>query len=93
MVEKVDLGKYQPNCVLAHDLVNKLSVIVGCCDLLKEEVPENATCEVRLRTIRRIAQEMAEYLKLHQCQLEVVSREVARSTMASVMASSRTKKV
>jgi hypothetical protein len=83
MVDKPDLGKYQPSCVLAHDLVNKLSVIVGCCDLLKGEAPENSMYEVRLQTIRRISQEMAEYLKTHQCQMELLSREAARSAKLS----------
>jgi hypothetical protein len=27
---------HQPACMPAHDLLNKLSVIVGCCDLLNE---------------------------------------------------------
>jgi hypothetical protein len=87
------LGKYQPSCVLAHNLLNKLSVIVGCCDLLKAEVPENATCEVRLRAIRRIAQQMAEYLGKHRCQMEVLSREAAQSATMSVVTSSAAKKV
>jgi hypothetical protein len=32
MVDKPDLGKYQPSCLLAHELVNKLSVVVGYCE-------------------------------------------------------------
>jgi hypothetical protein len=33
-------NNYQPDCPLAHDLINQLAVIVGQCDLLVEKTPE-----------------------------------------------------
>jgi len=52
MVDKPDLGKYQPSCLLAHELVNKLSVVVGYCDLLRDHVPDDSPGQVQLRKIR-----------------------------------------
>ena len=77
-MEKVDLGKYQPNCILAHELVNKLSVIVGHCDLLTEHVSEDARLLKRLLTIREIAKSMAKDLNDHQCHLDAMAKAAAR---------------
>src|ERR1035441_3054375 len=44
--------KHQPACVLAHDVVNKLSAIVGFCDLLVENAEQRDTeCVKRLMSI------------------------------------------
>lgn len=59
-------------CVLAHNLVNRLSVIIGCCDLIDEGselTPEDAN---RLATIRNVAKLMAEELNEHQSELAAV---------------------
>jgi nitrogen-specific signal transduction histidine kinase len=39
--------KYHPSCMLAHELVNKLSVVVGYCDLLKNHAPEDLARIIR----------------------------------------------
>jgi hypothetical protein len=59
--------------MLAHHLINQLTVIVGSCDLLlAENVPESQECLRRLRQIREIATSAAEELSRHGCELEAV---------------------
>lgn len=79
-MEKFDLGTYVPNCVLAHRLTNKLSVIVGYCDLLRLEVPEeeSSKCLQRLLMIRDIAKEMAAELNEHQCCIDAAIKSAAK---------------
>jgi hypothetical protein len=61
--------KHQPRCVVAHDVVNKLSAIIGFCDLLKERVEEHdAECAKRLGLIHDLAQSAAKELVEHQNQ-------------------------
>jgi|GraSoiStandDraft_47_1057283.scaffolds.fasta_scaffold420467_1 hypothetical protein len=83
MVDKPDLGKYQPSCLLAHELVNKLSVVVGYCDLLRDHVPDDSPGQVQLRKIREMAKTMAEELNAHQCSIETLTREAIKKTLAS----------
>lgn len=66
--------QYHPGCLLAHGLVNKLSVIVGLCDLLEEKASEDSECLKRLNVIRNIAKSMAEELNVHQCHLDELTR-------------------
>jgi len=66
--------RYQPSCLLAHDLVNRLSVIIGHCDLLEEETEEDSGCAKRLRLIKEIARSIAKELNQHQCALDGVLR-------------------
>jgi hypothetical protein len=78
-VEKNDVGKYEPSCTLAHRLTNKLAVIVGCCDLLQSETPdESSTCSRRLLTIREAAKEIAEELNQYQCRLDAAIKSAAK---------------
>ena len=64
------LGRFQPNCILAHGLINKLSIIVGYCDILHDEVEPGSHCEKKLQLIRETAEGMAELINHHQCDLE-----------------------
>jgi hypothetical protein len=59
----------RPLCMLAHDLVNKLSVIVGCCDLLTNPERLDPTAEKHVQLIRNTAKSMAERLNHEQCHL------------------------
>lgn len=69
-----------PGCLLAHDLVNKLSVIIGNCELLDKLVEPGSECSRRLGLIRNVAQGMAKELNEHQCKLsEATRRDVAGS--------------
>ena len=76
-MEKINFGKYQPSCFLAHEHINKLAVIVGRCDLLKERVGENSELSRGLSGIRELAQVMADELKQHQCDLDAITKAEA----------------
>lgn len=46
-------GKHEPACLLAHDLVNRLSAIIGYCDLVIEKAEKETECAKRLRLIHK----------------------------------------
>lgn len=54
---------------LAHDLINKLSVIVGYCDLLVEKTPDDPSVQRQAQLIRSTARSMAADLARFQCDL------------------------
>ena len=56
-----------PVCPLAHSLLDKLTVIVGHCEILAEEEQADSASSRRLQLIRQAAQSMAVELKDHQC--------------------------
>jgi hypothetical protein len=58
--------------MLAHELINSLSVIVGRCDLLEQESELEALAAAHLKQIRDVAKGMAEKLCTHQCQLALL---------------------
>lgn len=60
--------KYQPDEGLTHDLINKLSIIIGNCDLLQEETAEGSHDLKRLKIIHDAATSMAQELKEHERQ-------------------------
>lgn len=69
-----------PNCFLAHDLVNKLTVILAECEQLQPETT-NYSESKRVRIIHELATQMAEKLVCHQCALdEVLRNQVVRKT-------------
>jgi hypothetical protein len=77
----IDGEKYQPNCMLAHDLVNRFAVIVGYCDLLLEEVSEDPKRSRRLLVMRDVARSAAEKLVDDGCRLMGSAQPpLARST-------------
>jgi len=74
-----DGTKYQPSCMLAHHIVNRLAVIVGYCDLLAEELSaeepdKDSKRGKRLRIMRDIANSTAEELSQHQCRVDAITR-------------------
>jgi len=73
-MEKSRARDLQPICMLAHDLINRLAVIVGHCDLLTEDGPEDSKCHKRLALIREIAYTAATELGERQCDLDNLSR-------------------
>jgi light-regulated signal transduction histidine kinase (bacteriophytochrome) len=69
--------KHQPSCLVAHDVVNKLSAIIGFCDLLKERVePHDSECAKRLGLIHDLAQSAAKELVDHQVHRAAAIRNV-----------------
>lgn len=65
----------QPVRGVIHDLVNKLSTIVGNCDLLNEMTEQGTEYAKRLAIIRHAAVSAAKDLTEHQGQL---AREIRR---------------
>jgi hypothetical protein len=59
--------------MLAHEMLNKLSVIVGSCDLLGE-LETLADGARHVTRIREAAESMAERLGTHQCHLASLLR-------------------
>ena len=93
VVEKPNLEKYQPSCLLAHELVNKLSVVVGYCDLLRDYMPEDSAGQGQLGKIREIAKAMAEELNTHQCSIKAMTREALKSSLGSRRSPSSAKRL
>jgi hypothetical protein len=70
-----DLDKHKPLCPMTHDLINKLSVIVGNCDLVMEQIEEKQPdLSMRVQVIREIAHAAARELGEHQGELEAMNR-------------------
>jgi len=67
-------AKYQPSCTLAHELINRLSIIIGNCDLLKEDLPGDSEGAKRLCLIKDVAKSMAQDVQRHQAHQDVMKR-------------------
>jgi hypothetical protein len=63
-------------CSLACELIDKLTVIVGNCDLLREEMEAGSAESRRLELIRGMAREIAKELGGCQCRLLEAVRTV-----------------
>ena len=59
---------------MLRDLVNKLAVISGHCDLLSDHLKEGSQCTKRVSVIREIAVEMAKELNEYHCRLSESAR-------------------
>jgi hypothetical protein len=68
-MEKPSTDPYQTDCPLAHDLINKLAIIVGNCDLLVERIPETSPLWGRMLLVRDLAKAVGEELGQLQCDL------------------------
>jgi hypothetical protein len=73
VMEKSD-GRPVPVCMLAHEMINRLSVIVGNCDLMGTKISADSECAKRLSAIRESACVMAAELNRHQCELQGLMR-------------------
>jgi light-regulated signal transduction histidine kinase (bacteriophytochrome) len=66
---------HQPVCLLAHDLINKLSAIIGLCDLLIGTAERQDTeCAKYLTSIHELAKSATKELIDHPCQLSLIIR-------------------
>jgi hypothetical protein len=59
---------------MVRDMVNGLAVIVGHCDLLRDQIEAESQCAKRIYAIREIAQG----LNLYQCQVVESARTAER---------------
>ena len=48
--------RYEPACMVAHNLISKLAAIVGRCDLLNEGTKQSAESAKHIAVIRDIAE-------------------------------------
>jgi hypothetical protein len=68
---------------MLRDLVNKLAVISGQCDLLSDHLKEGSQCAKRVIAIRGIAREMAKDLdEYHHKMLESRSTRIEELDVA-----------
>ena len=58
--------RQQTTANFTHTLINKLSAIVGQCQLLREEMPEEAKYIERVRVIETVANSMSDEIKAQQ---------------------------
>jgi len=82
-MEKINLGKYQPSCFLAHEHINKLAVIIGRCELLRDSAEESSELSKTLLGIKELAQSMANELKQHQCEIDAITKAKALKKAAA----------
>jgi hypothetical protein len=61
-------------CLLSHDVVNKLSALIGHYDIL-ETKDASAECISRLQKIKELA-EAAYILNVRSCELQPINRHV-----------------
>lgn len=61
-------------CLLAHNVINKLTAILGYCEILDVEQHESAKCIERLHKIRDLASSAAAMLQSGECETEAVKR-------------------
>lgn len=71
--------EHGPSCLLAHEFVNKLTIIIGNCDLLIEreaeaEIPDSHSMR-RLQVIRDAASRLAGDIQQHTCEISKLARE------------------
>lgn len=62
-------GPVLPVCMVAHDCRNRLSIIIGNCDLAVGKVPEDSEIARRLSIIREAATAIAAEFDQSQCSL------------------------
>ncbi len=65
---------HHPTCTIVHTFLNKLSVIVGNCDLLIEKMEPGSEHVRRLAVIREVAETAAKEIVGHQRQVEAEAR-------------------
>ena len=68
-MEQSKNGRYEPECPLTHDWVNRLAALIGNCDLAIEKISTDSPLLRQLLLIRNIADGMAKELNQFQCEL------------------------
>jgi hypothetical protein len=82
-------GAYDRLCVLAHDLNNKLSIIVGECELLSEHDEVTPGCAQRLARIKELAIAMSNRINSSDCRMIAAGEEQRKSTAAPASVGNR----
>ena len=63
----------EPMCMLAHDLLNRLTTVIAECEMILLEDPESPASD-RVRVIKEMSVQMARHLSRHQCQVTEILR-------------------
>lgn len=76
--------------MLSHRLINKLTVVVGTCDLLQERIEQLAgqadpDCVKKVALIRKVSKEIVEQLAKHTCHLDAVTRTAVAESSAETV--------
>jgi hypothetical protein len=71
-------------CLLAHDLINDLSVILGRCELLGELMAENADVAKHLHMLQEAANHMLSKVAERPCLLASGTSSVASTAQAAI---------
>jgi len=80
---------YDRLCILAHDLNNKLSVIVGECELLSQHDEVTPECSRRLTRLKELAISMSKRINGSDCRMIAAGEEREKSAPALVSAGGR----
>jgi hypothetical protein len=64
-------------------------VIVGYCEILQDEVELGSECEKRLLLIRETAEQIADLLNNHMCELDVFLQEHIKKSPELVLAKTK----
>jgi hypothetical protein len=78
-ISQVNQSPGGERCLLAHDLINDLSVILGRCELLDELMAENADFAKHLRMLQEAATHMLNRIAERPCELASRRAEASRS--------------
>ncbi len=65
--------EYRLSCTLGHDIINKMSAIVGYTELLEEKT-EQLESRRQLLMIRTVAKSTADQIKRHVCHLDSITK-------------------
>jgi len=69
---------HQPTCLMSHSFLNRLSVIIGSCDIVLHEAEASGSIDSqtmrRLTVVRGIAWELVNDLRQHECRLDAATR-------------------
>lgn len=81
----LDPCNHEPASSLVHQLINKLTVIIGGCDLLQERTELTSECLQRIVMIREAARSMAHDIAEFQCEGEAVAHSKSQLRGVSVV--------
>jgi hypothetical protein len=92
-MEMTNRVRHQPTCLLSHYFINKLTVIIGSCQILQEKAERSdrfdTECTHRLAVIEEVAKGMVDELNDHECRLDAMTKV---SVIANPAASIHSKK-
>ena len=84
-MDRTNGGQNKPKCFLAHNILNKLSVIIGSCEIVLESLKGEKPCEPpverRVAVVREMAWELVNEVRERGCELDRAARTALLSTL------------